>query len=162
MQGNTYISVDAFMALKFSALYRLGCYAGMYGRLRDDPPPIPEGLRASLERRAVDPSLRPWQRAACALLLEFYVPGWRKQAPAGVLGHIVERQSREARAWARDVLRRAGHRCEECGATEGLKAHHIVPWAVSPELRVEPSNGRALCFDCHMGAHGWACHACHT
>lgn len=45
------------------------------------------------------------------------------------------------------VLRRAGGRCERCGSTDGVEAHHRVP--VAHGGTHSPSNGKALCWTCH-------------
>lgn len=38
-----------------------------------------------------------------------------------------------------------------CGETEGrLDVDHIKPFALYPELRFEVTNGRVLCFKCHL------------
>lgn len=51
----------------------------------------------------------------------------------------------EHRAWSRAVIKRAGHRCQECGRTETrLFADHIVE-IVDGGARLDPANGRALC-----------------
>ncbi|HVL70255.1 MAG TPA: HNH endonuclease signature motif containing protein [Beijerinckiaceae bacterium] len=52
------------------------------------------------------------------------------------------------KAWRAEVLKRAGHRCEDCGAGGKLYADHVV------EIRdggapLDPANGRALCSSCH-------------
>ena len=58
-------------------------------------------------------------------------------------------QSAEHRAWRTEVLRRAAHRCQDCGRTgTRLFADHVI------ELRdggppTDPANGRALCGACH-------------
>jgi 5-methylcytosine-specific restriction enzyme A len=57
--------------------------------------------------------------------------------------------SPQHRRWRADVLRRAGYRCEKCGADGKLYADHIV------ELKdggapLDPANGRALCHSCHQ------------
>ena len=44
-------------------------------------------------------------------------------------------------------------RCQECGATGYLHAHHIKPYATHPELRGEPSNIIVLCPPCHANKH---------
>jgi 5-methylcytosine-specific restriction protein A len=57
----------------------------------------------------------------------------------------------EHQAWAREVKRRAGFRCQAEGCTakgQRLIADHII------ELRdggapLDPENGRALCLACH-------------
>src|SRR6185295_2701903 len=54
--------------------------------------------------------------------------------------------------WANAVKARDG-KCMQCGALEGLHAHHIKPQATHPELRYVLENGLTLCFPCHQLAH---------
>lgn len=56
-------------------------------------------------------------------------------------------------AWARAVVSRDGGKCQHCGATDGLHAHHIKEFADYPELRWEMSNGLTLCYRCHEAVH---------
>jgi hypothetical protein len=64
-----------------------------------------------------------------------------------------ERLLAPAQRWGRDVLERDGHRCRECGATEGLQAHHVLAWAEHPQSRYDLDNGLTLCRLCHAGKH---------
>lgn len=57
------------------------------------------------------------------------------------------------RAWRDFVLERDGHRCQSCGNTDQLHAHHIRPWATYPAGRFDPANGVTLCKTCHMNLH---------
>lgn len=53
-------------------------------------------------------------------------------------------------------------KCAACGSTENLEVHHLVPYAVAPELELSVSNLMTLCeskklgFSCHLviGHHG--------
>lgn len=54
--------------------------------------------------------------------------------------------------WSRDVRARDG-KCLECGRTEDLHAHHIKPKSSHPELILELSNGKTLCYGCHKAEH---------
>ena len=61
------------------------------------------------------------------------------------------RQSPAYKAWRRSVFERDGYRCVACGVVGGaLNADHIKPFALYPELRLDVSNGRTLCVECHM------------
>lgn len=55
--------------------------------------------------------------------------------------------------WLKAVWKKAGGRCQHCGAkpTKTLKfqCHHKKSWALHPELRYDPDNGELLCFPCH-------------
>ena len=55
------------------------------------------------------------------------------------------------RKWKKDVLRKG--KCEVCGATEQLEAHHIIHWSEHPMGRVDVNNGMCLCHKCHTDEH---------
>lgn len=57
--------------------------------------------------------------------------------------------------WAKNVKKRAEYRCEICGASGQLEAHHIQPYAQYPESRFDLSNGICLCKHCHNELHSW-------
>jgi 5-methylcytosine-specific restriction endonuclease McrA len=67
------------------------------------------------------------------------------------------RQSWAYKAWRTLVFERDNYTCTECGDKNydgrgkslALHADHIKPFALYPELRFEPSNGRTLCVPCH-------------
>lgn len=54
------------------------------------------------------------------------------------------------RQWRSDVFQRDNWTCQTC-QVKGvyLEAHHIKGWAKYPELRLEMTNGVALCRECH-------------
>jgi 5-methylcytosine-specific restriction endonuclease McrA len=62
--------------------------------------------------------------------------------------------SARLRAWSQAVLRRDNFRCQECGATVDLQAHHVKSFARYPRLRTDVANGITLCVDCHGRKHG--------
>jgi len=160
LRDDATVMLSRLMCAKLAALRVLGRYIGMYG-------PVSEQERKQ-RAAAVDPEWllliahqllnapEPWQRAACALVLEYHLPGWRETAPLAAFGYIVERNDPEVRAWRVNVLSRDGHRCIDCGATERLEAHHIAGWADCPELRVVVQNGVTVCWACHLARHGRA------
>jgi hypothetical protein len=47
------------------------------------------------------------------------------------------------------VLRRSGGRCERCGSTDRVEAHHRR--GVAAGGTHDPRNGEALCWSCHRG-----------
>lgn len=57
--------------------------------------------------------------------------------------------------WRKEVFKRDNYTCQDCKLhasllpKSSLTADHIKPWALFPELRLELSNGRTLCRDCH-------------
>jgi len=61
--------------------------------------------------------------------------------------------SSEWRRLRRQLRARAGGKCESCGSTESLHAHHVKSWAEYPELRFDLDNLRLLCRDCHHNEH---------
>lgn len=62
------------------------------------------------------------------------------------------RSSFEYKEWRKSVFSRDDWTCQECGLRGDkvyLHADHIKPFAYFPELRLDLSNGRTLCVDCH-------------
>ena len=59
-------------------------------------------------------------------------------------------------AWIRRICRnhvKSIGKCEKCGSTEALQAHHILPYSKYPELRSDIKNLMILCCDCHSEKH---------
>jgi len=74
----------------------------------------------------------------------------------GITSHNKKlRDSPEYLKWRDDVFRRDKRTCQKCGKrySDGpgvhLAAHHILPFATFPELRLSMSNGIVLCRECH-------------
>ena len=60
------------------------------------------------------------------------------------------RKTFEYEEWRKKIFERDDYTCQLCGEVGGrLHADHIKPFALYPELRLEASNGRTLCEDCH-------------
>lgn len=63
--------------------------------------------------------------------------------------------SPEHRAWAAEVIKRAGGKCQDptCKARhypgQRLYADHILERRDRPDLQLDPKNGRALCGSAH-------------
>ena len=55
--------------------------------------------------------------------------------------------------WREAVKRNAGYRCEKCGATEHLHAHHKHPADEFPDEMYDIRNGECLCRECHRKIH---------
>ena len=55
--------------------------------------------------------------------------------------------------WRDEVIEHAMHKCERCGSTVNLNAHHIKHFAQFPMLRYVPENGMCLCEKCHRQLH---------
>jgi len=73
-----------------------------------------------------------------------------------VLPVVVSRRRRKSRPsfteWSLAVRKRDGA-CVECGATEGLHAHHIKLKSEFPELAFDLDNGEAFCRAHHRERH---------
>jgi hypothetical protein len=55
--------------------------------------------------------------------------------------------------WSVSVKCRDGNRCQHCGVTSQLHAHHIKQRSMFPELALDISNGITLCKTCHVSEH---------
>ena len=64
----------------------------------------------------------------------------------------------EYRTWRTAVLTRDEYTCQCCGATDKLRAHHIIGWASDRSLGYTVTNGITLCNQCHDPAHPGAFH----
>lgn len=81
--------------------------------------------------------------------------------PRWIDGSSPDRQTMYARSFWKElskaVYERDGYKCVRCGqkhdAKHKLHAHHIRPWAGSPEYRFELSNIITLCQNCHNWVH---------
>lgn len=146
------------LIVKLWALRRLSDLLGFSRRPTDDE------VNRRLERWGVvtpalcmivimDKNSSAISRAACADLLEFFMPGWRQKASSEALGMVVERNDTEVRKWRRAVFERDGRRCVSCGSDDQLEAHHINRWVDAPWLRVVVDNGMTLCEACHRARH---------
>jgi hypothetical protein len=74
------------------------------------------------------------------------------------LKEILFRNSKEYKDWRMKVFLRDNFTCVECGyksyqrihGKSDIRADHIKPYAVYPELRIEIDNGRTLCYWCDL------------
>jgi len=58
------------------------------------------------------------------------------------------RKSFRAKEWRRLLIER-DKKCQLCGTTKNLHAHHIIPWKENENLRFDLDNGRVYCKSCH-------------
>lgn len=71
------------------------------------------------------------------------------------------RRSSKMKEWRTAIFERDNYTCQECsirsskGVVAFLHADHIQPFAYFPELRFELSNGRTLCYQCHLKTPTW-------
>ena len=54
--------------------------------------------------------------------------------------------------WADTVKSKYG-KCQKCGSTRNLHAHHIKQKSIHPKYAYTVSNGTCLCRKCHMELH---------
>ena len=95
------------------------------------------GKRASAETRAK-------QSAAVKGSLNHSWQGGKTTSNQQIRAGLAYRQWREA------VFLRDEFTCQFCGVRGGrLQADHIKPFFKFPELRLDVSNGRTLCVECH-------------
>jgi len=75
-------------------------------------------------------------------------PAWKGGATEA--GKLI-RNSADYRDWRTAVFQRDNYTCVDCGDDRGgnLEADHIKPFSLFPALRLDVSNGRTLCQDCH-------------
>lgn len=68
------------------------------------------------------------------------------------------RRSKQYSEWRMEVYRRDHFRCVMCGyrskKPKDIRADHIKPFCLYPELRFDLNNGRTLCVPCDL-KHGW-------
>lgn len=63
----------------------------------------------------------------------------------------VDRDDYRVIAWKKNVL--SAGKCNKCGKTEHLEAHHVIKWAEYPMGRIDIRNGECLCHECHTEEH---------
>lgn len=62
-----------------------------------------------------------------------------------------DRNDPRVRQWKNQVLSKG--KCEVCGTTNHLNAHHILHWSDYPMGRIDVKNGMCLCDVCHANEH---------
>lgn len=66
------------------------------------------------------------------------------------------RQSLQYKEWRKEVLRLQDYTCQFCKKRGGkLEVDHVEEFSTSPEKRLEVTNGRVLCKDCHKRVTGY-------
>lgn len=89
--------------------------------------------------------------AAILLLKAFLPPSVLREILEDGNIDPLERNDYRVRMWTQEVLKRG--KCERCGTTKHLEAHHTIKWADYPKGRIDPKNGQCLCHDCHTAEH---------
>lgn len=65
--------------------------------------------------------------------------------------HPFDRNDPRVKKWIKEVI--SIGRCQKCGSTENLEAHHIIRWVDYPAGRIDIDNGMCLCEACHIDVH---------
>ena len=92
------------------------------------------------------------RKYAAVLILKAFLPSKvRKAILEDKDIYPFKRGDIRVRRWTKQVLEKG--RCEVCGATEDLEAHHIIKWADYPKGRADIKNGECLCLKCHTMRH---------
>lgn len=63
------------------------------------------------------------------------------------------RRSSNYKKWKEEVLKRDEYKCQRCGKTEDLVAHHIRHFSKDIKSRYDINNGITLCQKCHREVH---------
>ena len=59
------------------------------------------------------------------------------------------------KSWSVSVRERDLQICVNCGSTEDLQAHHIIPKKERPDLALDLNNGITYCLPCHKETESW-------
>lgn len=62
-----------------------------------------------------------------------------------------DRNDTRVKEWTNKIISKG--KCELCGSTNRLEAHHIIKWADYLQGRIDIKNGMCLCHDCHTEQH---------
>lgn len=57
------------------------------------------------------------------------------------------------KVWSKEVKKRDGKKCVECGSIDKVQAHHKKDWSGHPDTRYLLENGETLCSVCHAKRH---------
>jgi hypothetical protein len=63
---------------------------------------------------------------------------------------------KKLKQWRDGIFKRDGYKCKDCGETENLEAHHIVPLGETLLTAFLPMNGVCLCKPCHKKTDNYA------
>jgi len=63
------------------------------------------------------------------------------------------RESAEYQQWRQDVLERDSYQCVDCGNSDNLQTHHIIPIKEDNEKATNVDNGLTVCANCHASRH---------
>lgn len=107
-------------------------------------------------RRTFPKGHTPWNKGKVGVTkgvfkMGKYHPNWQGGKPKSRGKYVLSYEDyRKYRTWRKEVFKRDGWNCQDCGHHGGvLHAHHIKQWAVYPKLRYKLTNGLTLCPTCH-------------
>ena len=63
------------------------------------------------------------------------------------------RTGEQYKKWVKNIRNKYDNKCDICGNSKMLVAHHLVNWLSHPELRFDINNGICLCRQCHYNFH---------
>lgn len=93
-----------------------------------------------------------YRKQAAILLLKALVrDAFRKEIFEDKKLYPISRNDPRVLKWVKEVTKIG--RCEMCGSTENIEAHHILYWSEYPIGRIDLKNGRCLCHKCHTKEH---------
>ena len=92
------------------------------------------------------------RKKAALLLLKHYLPyDFLEFLLEDEAVYPFDRNDKRVREWKKKVLEKG--KCEICGSTENLEAHHYIKWSEFPQGRIDINNGMCLCHKCHTEEH---------
>ena len=92
------------------------------------------------------------QKIAATILMKIlFTKEERKQILEDPDLYPFNRNDSRVREWTKKIITKG--KCEKCGATKNLEAHHIIRWADYPKGRIDINNGMSLCHKCHTEEH---------
>ena len=70
----------------------------------------------------------------------------------GFFREYVTKRLQRSGKWpgVRRAFKKAHPVCAACGSKRGIQVHHVKPFALHPELELEPDNLISLCPRCHL------------
>lgn len=138
---------------KLKALRKIGKHIGMYGKIKIKPDKVNKKLGLIALAHIFSDKSTILQKVTSGFILDYYAPGWREKVPKEILSPILDRNDKKILEWREKVFERDDYKCVKCGSNDNLEAHHIIPWSVAPELRINLNNGETLCNICHADEH---------
>lgn len=77
------------------------------------------------------------------------------QKVGSIFGLTASQYEWALKSWSVSVRERDLQICVNCGSTEDLQAHHIIPKKERPDLALDLNNGITYCLPCHKETESW-------